>query len=185
MFDLLIRRWWIVAARGLVAIVFGVAGLAAPGPTLALLVSLFGLFALAEAFFILGAGLSVNWLFLFLEGVFGGAIGLLTLFSPAAVDIWFVDLIVAWAFVTGALYLVGAVALRQVDRSMTAGEALLVATGILTVLFGGLLLLMPDPLAETFAWIVSGYALVSGGLLMALALNIRTWQPLVSEQSIP
>ena len=110
---------------------------------------------------------------------------MLTLFSPAAVDIWFVDLIVAWAFVTGALYLVGAVALRQVDRSMTAGEALLVATGILTVLFGGLLLLSPDPLSETFGWIVSGYALVSGGLLMALALNIRTWQPLVSEQSIP
>ncbi len=44
MFDQLIRRWWIVAARGLVAVAFGVAALLNPENTRAFLVTFFGLF---------------------------------------------------------------------------------------------------------------------------------------------
>ena len=179
MFDLLIRRWWIVALRGIVAVTIGIAALVAPTQTLGLLVSLFGVFALAEAFFTIGAGLSLNWLFLFMEGVFGGAVGLLTLFYRPAAEAWFVELIVAWAVVTGALHLVGAVTLRRIDRTLTAGEWLLVASGVLTLLFGAALALWPDPAAPIFVWIVSSYATGSGILLLALALNIRTWRPLV------
>jgi uncharacterized membrane protein HdeD (DUF308 family) len=67
MFDELIRRWWIVAARGIVAVAFGVAALLAPAQTLAVLVSLFGVFAVADGVFTMGAGLSLNWLSLFLK----------------------------------------------------------------------------------------------------------------------
>lgn len=177
MFDLLIRRWWIVALRGIVAVAIGIAALVEPAQTLAVLVSLFGIFALAEAFFTIGAGLSLNWLFLFLEGVFGGAVGLLTFFYRPVAEAWFVDLIVAWAFVTGTLHLVGAITLRRVDRTLTTGEWLLVGSGVLTLLFGAVLAWRPDPAA--LALIVSAYAIASGVLLLALALNIRTWRPLV------
>jgi uncharacterized membrane protein HdeD (DUF308 family) len=180
MFDLLIRRWWIVALRGIVAVGIGVAALIEPTETLGLLVALFGLFALGEAFFTIGAGLSLNWLLLFLEGVFGGAVGLLTLFYRPAAEAWFVELIVAWALVTGALYLVGAVTLRHMDRTLTTGERLLVASGVLTLLFGGTLALWPDMAVPTFAAIVSSYAIASGALLLVLALNIRTWRPLIA-----
>ena len=48
--------------------------------------------------------LSLNWLALFLEGVVGGAVGLLTLFYPPAAQMWVVSLmIVAWAFLTYGL----------------------------------------------------------------------------------
>ena len=113
MFDQLINRWWIVAARGTVAVAFGVMAFLSPDKTLTFLVSLFGIFAIADGIFTIGAGLATNWLTLFLEGVVGGAIGLLTVLFPAAAQLWFVYLIVAWAFVTGALELSGAYSLRK------------------------------------------------------------------------
>jgi len=176
MFDQLISRWWIVAARGIVAVVFGVMAFLAPDKTLTFLVSLFGVFALADGVFTIGAGLASNWLTLFLEGVVGGAVGLLTLFFPAAASLWFVYLIAAWAFVTGALELIGAYNLRKsVDGPLIKGEWLLGVSGLLSVVFGGAIVLQSGPDVARFMWTLGGYAVLSGGLLVALALNIRTW----------
>lgn len=180
MFDQLIRRWWIVAARGIVAVAFGVVAFFAPERTLGWLVSLFGVFALADGLFTMGAGLSVNWLSLFLEGVTGGAVGLVTVFYPPVAQMWFVYLIVAWAFVTGALELVGALSLRRmVNGPMVKGEWLLGVSGVLSLLFGAMVALQPDSGSVAFIWIIGGYAIVSGTLLLALALNIRTWSPVL------
>jgi uncharacterized membrane protein HdeD (DUF308 family) len=176
MFDQLINRWWIVAARGIVAAVFGVMALLAPDKTLAFLVSLFGIFALADGVFTIGAGLASNWLTLFLEGVVGGAVGLLTFFFPAAATLWFVQLIVAWAFVTGALALTGAYSLRQsVKGPLVKGEWLLGVTGALSLAFGVVVAMQSGTDAAPFMWTLGGYALLSGALLVALGLNIRTW----------
>lgn len=175
MFDELIRRWWIVALRGAVAFALGVAVFLAPEATLAMVVAFFAVFAIAEGIFAMGAGLSLGWLTLFLEGVIGGGIGLFTwVYHPAAVA-GFVYLVVAWAVVTGALELIGAARIRRIVRGpMVKGEWLLGASGVLTVAFGILLGLQGDT-AAGFVWMLGGYAIVSGGLLLALGLNIRTW----------
>ncbi len=179
MFDALIRRWWIVAIRGSVAVAFGVAALLAPKATLTALVSLFGVFALAEAGFAIGVGLTLNWLSLFLEGVFGFVVGLFTVVYPAAAELWFVSLIAGWAFLTGIMELVGCVELSHViGGAKLFGEWILAASGLLTLGFGALLVAQPDPRAASLVWIVGGYAISSGVLLMALAVNIRAWRPL-------
>jgi uncharacterized membrane protein HdeD (DUF308 family) len=184
MFDELIRRWWIVAARGLVAVAFGVAAFFAPQTALAFLVSFFAVFAAADGLFTMGAGLSLNWLSLFLEGVAGGAVGLFTFFYPPVAQTAFAYLIVAWAFVTGGLELIGALRLRKVvNGPMVRGEWLLGASGVLSLLFGGLVAAQSDASGTTLAWVIGGYALVSGALLLALALNIRTWRPGVPAQA--
>jgi uncharacterized membrane protein HdeD (DUF308 family) len=181
MFDELIRRWWIVAARGLVAVAFGVAAFFAPQEALTFLVSFFAIFAAADGLFTMGAGLSLNWLSLFLEGVAGGAVGLLTLFYPPAAQVGFAYLIVAWAFVTGGLELIGALRLRRVvNGPMVKGEWLLGASGVLSLLFGALVAAQSDASGATLAWVIAGYAVLSGALLLALALNIRTWRPAVA-----
>ena len=180
MFDELIRRWWIVAARGVVAVAFGVAAFLAPQRALAFLVSFFAMFAAADGLFTMGAGLSLNWLSLFLQGVAGGAVGLLTFFYPPAAQAGFVYLVVAWAFATGGLEVMGALRLRQVvNGPMVKGEWLLGASGVLSLLFGALVAVQSDGGGAALAWVIGGYAIVSGALLLALALNIRTWQPSV------
>ena len=177
MFDELIGRWWIVAARGIVAVAFGVATFFAPEWALMMLVSLFGVFALADGFFTIGAGLSLNWLSLFLQGVVGGGVGLLTLFYRPAAEMWFVYFIMAWAFSTGGLELLGALRLRRmINGDMVKGEWLLGASGVLSLLFGGLVAVQSDASGAAFVWAIGGYAIVSGALLLALALNIRTWR---------
>jgi uncharacterized membrane protein HdeD (DUF308 family) len=184
MFDQLIDRWWIVASRGVVAMAFGVTAFLAPGATLAFLVSLFGLFALADGIFTMGAGLSVNWLSLFMEGVVGGAVGLLTLFYPAAAQLWFVYLIMIWAFVTGALELAGAFGLRRtVKGPMVRGEWMLAASGVLSLIFGTLVATRPNAQPTAFMWIIGAYAFVSGAVLVALAMNIRHWPRLLPSNA--
>lgn len=186
MFDQLITRWWIVAARGILAVLFGLAALVAPATTLRLLVSLFGVLALVDGLFAIGAGLSANWLFLFLQGVFGGGIGLLTVFYPVVAQMFFVDLIMTWAFVTGGLALVGAFRLsRGVNGPIVAGEWLLAVTGVLSLVFGVLLAVRPAVGSVAFMWTTGSYAIVSGALLLALALNIRTWPRLLPPAPTP
>jgi uncharacterized membrane protein HdeD (DUF308 family) len=184
MFDQLITRWWIVASRGIVVVAFGGAAFLAPEATLAFLVSLFGLFALADGIFTIGAGLSVNWLLLFMEGVVGGAVGLFTLFYPAAAQLWFPYLIMAWAFITGVLELVGAFALRQMVRgTMVKGEWLLGASGLLSLVFGTLVAVRPDAGPAALMWTIGAYAILSGALLVALAANIRGWPRLLPREA--
>ena len=118
MFDELVRRWWIVAARGAVSVIFGIAAFLAPGQTLAWLISLFGLFALADGLFTMGAGLSVGWLTLFLEGFVGAAVGVVTLFAPTAfTESWLVVNIGLYALVTGGIELAGALNLGSVHEA--------------------------------------------------------------------
>ena len=184
MFDQLVSRWWIVALRGVAAIAFGIAAFVAPERTLGILISLFGLFALAEAFFVIGAGLSMNWLSLFLDGIFGAVMGGVILFYQPAAQPWVVGpMIVAWAIVTGALEIGGAIELRRLhERSVIPGEWLLAIGGIVSLAFGVLLAVQP---AETIplAWTIGSYALLSGGLLFALAMNIRRWPRATEAQS--
>jgi uncharacterized membrane protein HdeD (DUF308 family) len=185
MFDELVRRWWIVAARGAVSVAFGIAAFVAPDHTLALLISLFGLFALADGIFTMGAGLASNWLTLFLEGFVGIAVGIVTLFAPQSfVEMWLAPNIAAYALVTGGLELFGALKLRnQAKGSMVQGDWLLGANGAFSLAFGALLLLV-EFTAATLIALVGGFALVSGFLLLAFAMNVRTWRAALGTPAV-
>jgi uncharacterized membrane protein HdeD (DUF308 family) len=176
MFDELISRWWIIGARGLVAIVFGVLALLAPAATFAFLVSLFGVFALADGFFVMGAGLALSWFALFLEGFVGGAVGVITLLVPVAGEFWLIQLIVAWGLVTGILELVGAYGLRKLAKGpMAKGEWMLGALGVLSLLFAGAVSVQSQADVPRLMSTLGGYAVLSGLLLATLSLNIRLW----------
>ncbi len=47
----LVRNWWALALRGLIAIIFGLLAIFSPGTTLAALVVLFGAYALVDGIF--------------------------------------------------------------------------------------------------------------------------------------
>jgi uncharacterized membrane protein HdeD (DUF308 family) len=164
----------------MVAVAFGVAAFLAPRETMAFLVLLFGAFAFADGVFTVGAGLSVSWLSLFLEGVVGMVVGLLTWLVPSVREFWFVELIAAWAFITGALELVGAYRLRKVATGpLVRAEWLLAASGIVSLVLGVLLTVQTYATGLEFVAVLGGYAVISGLLLLALGWNIRTWPHIV------
>lgn len=188
MFDELVQRWWIVAMRGAVSVVFGIAAFVAPDRTMSLLLSLFGLFALADGVFTMGAGLSVSWLSLFLEGFVGLSVGALTLFFPGVAQFWLVPLIAMYAIVTGWLELDGAVLLHSRARgAMVRGDRLLGLSGAFSLVFGVAFWAAVEIAAistGTQIVLLGVFALVSGLLLLAFAFNVKTWRTVLGTPAI-
>ncbi|MGH2524196.1 MAG: DUF308 domain-containing protein, partial [Anaerolineales bacterium] len=76
----LARNWWMVVLRGVLAVLFGLLAFAWPGITMAVLVLLFGAYALVDGLFALITGLtrygeSPRWWVFLIEGLVGIAAG--------------------------------------------------------------------------------------------------------------
>jgi uncharacterized membrane protein HdeD (DUF308 family) len=166
----IIDRWWVLAIRGLAGIFLGIAAFAWPGITLTVLVLLFGAYMLVDGVLGLGAGaMSRSWILL-VEGAAGIVLGILTLVWPAITALVLLFLVAAWAWVTGAVELVAAIRLRRIIKN----EWILIVAGVASILFAILLVVNPGAALLTIVWLIGGYSLVFGVLLVALALRLRS-----------
>jgi uncharacterized membrane protein HdeD (DUF308 family) len=170
----LARNWGAIAVRGVAAILFGLLTFAVPGLTLAALVLLFGAYALIDGIFNVIAAVrrragAPPWWALLVEGIVGIAAGLVTFVLPGVTAVMILYVIAAWAVLTGVLEIVAAVRLR---RQLT-GEWRLVLSGILSIVFGGLVMAAPAAGALAITLWIGAYAIVFGGLLLALAFRLR------------
>jgi uncharacterized membrane protein HdeD (DUF308 family) len=182
MLETLTRNWWVLALRGAAALLFGLLALIWPGITLFALVILFGAYALVDGLFSLGAaifggrtgdrtdGRSRGWLVV--EGIAGLVIGIVTFVWPGITTLVLLALIAAWALVTGVLEIVAAIRLRKEIR----GEWLLALGGVLSILFGILLLVWPATGAVALVVLIGAYAVVFGAVLIGLAFRLRRLQ---------
>jgi uncharacterized membrane protein HdeD (DUF308 family) len=171
---LLAHNWWLLALRGLAAVIFGVLAFLWPGITLFVLVWLFGAFALVNGVLSLVLASKAPKGYprlgsLILGGMLGIIAGVITFFWPAVTAIGLLILIAWWAIVTGILEIVAAIKLRK----EITGEWLLVLAGIASVAFGAILLFQPAAGALVLIWWIGAYAVVFGILLIALAFRMR------------
>jgi uncharacterized membrane protein HdeD (DUF308 family) len=167
-------HWWALAIRGVIAILFGLAALLRPGIALAALILLFGAYALVDGVFaIVGvfrgtrAG-TPRWLLL-LEGVVSILAGLIAFIFPGLTAIALLYLVAAWAVVTGLAEIATAIRLRQEIQ----GEWALILGGILSVLFGLLLAVLPGVGILSLIWLIGAYAVVFGVLLLITAFQVH------------
>lgn len=171
----LTRSWWLMLLKGVAGILFGISAFIWPGVTVLALTLLYGAFALADGLFSLGAAFSgggeraiPTW-WLALMGVLGIAAGAVAFLWPGLTAFALVIIIGAWAVAIGVLEIIGAIWLRhEIDD-----EWMLIAAGILSVLFGLALLLRPALGALALAWAVGVFALLYGLLHVAFALRLR------------
>ena len=170
--DQLARHWWAIALRGIAAVVFGILAFVWPGMTLAVLVVLFGAYALVDG--ILGLltalrGETEHRLALAVEGVVSVLAGLAAFAWPGLTALVLLYIIAFWAIVTGVLEIVAAIRLR----SIITNELGLIIGGALSVLFGIVLLVAPGAGALAVVFLIGAYAIVFGLALLGLAWRLR------------
>ena len=174
MLHALAKNWWLVLLRGICAIAFGVLAFIWPGMTLVTLVLLYGAFALADGVFALAAavmgGSPVPRWWLVVVGLLGIAAGIVTFAWPGMTAILLLLFIAGWAIATGVMQIIGAIRLRkEIDN-----EWWLIAGGVLSVLFGLVIVAQPGAGALALLWGIGAYAIIYGIILVALAFRLRS-----------
>ena len=96
---------------------------------------------------------------------------------PGIAALNLVLLIAAWALVTGALKIAAAIRLRKRIRR----EWLLVLSGLVSIIFGALLVWRPLLGIVGLVWALGIFGLVYGALLVSLAIRMRRWDDLIEE----
>lgn len=176
MLRILGRYWWLVALRGLFAVIFGILALALPRLTVVVMVVIFGGWAFFDGLLSLGTGVATarrggSWGALVFTGVLGIVAGLVAWFWPAMTAKALFVLIAIWAILLGILSLFLALLLSVIPGiGIVLGLA-----GAALLLLGILLLTSPMGGAIAVAWLVGLFALVVGVLLIVTGFAIRVF----------
>ena len=172
--DVLVRSWWVLALRGVLAILFGIAAIAWPGITLAVVVGLFGAYAILDG---IGAVLTMvrhprrgSWLVVLVEGVIGIGAGVVALLVPGITAMALVFVIGVWAFVTGIMEVAAAFRLRREMED----EWLLGLAGIVSTVFGLALILFPGAGVIALLSFIAAFVIVFGIAMLLLGLRLRS-----------
>jgi len=167
------RVWGAFLDKGLAAILFGVLALVWPAATLAVLVILFGAFALVNGVFLVIKAIRSwkarddRWLLL-IEGLLGIGIGVMTFVSPAVTAIALLFYIAAWSLATGIIEIVSGIRLRK----EISGEIWWILSGVVSIIFAVLLMLFPGAGVLGVLWLISTYAIIFGVLLVMLSFRL-------------
>jgi uncharacterized membrane protein HdeD (DUF308 family) len=170
---MLARNWWAIGIRGVVGILFGLVALFLPGATMLSLVLVFAAYAFVDGVFGIISAMRAarqreRWGLLLLEGVVDIAVAAIAVLWPGITVVAFVLLVAFWAILTGALMLAAAFRLEIED-----GRWWLVFGGVVSLLYGALLIVAPMIGAVVLTWWLGAYALVFGVSLLVLAFRLR------------
>jgi uncharacterized membrane protein HdeD (DUF308 family) len=170
----LARNWWALVLRGVCAVLFGLAAFAWPGITLAVLILLYGAYALADGI------LAVIWSFtsrgrdsfpwgVFLAGLAAIVAGAFAFLWPGLTALALLYLIAAWAIVRGIFGIIAAFHLRKEIQH----EWLLGLSGLVSIILGLLLLARPGIGVLAVMWWIGALAIVFGVLEIALGFRLK------------
>ena len=167
-------NWWVALLRGIAAILFGLMALIWPGLTVYALLIVFGAYAVFDGVMAIIVGFQRksdddSWWSWALDGFLSIVIGLMALFWPEATALAFVIWMAAWAVVAGIFRIIAAIRLRKEIE----GEWALGLSGLLMVIWGVLMALIPAAGLLSLAWQIGVFALLIGGVMVVLSFRLR------------
>ena len=169
----LTRYWWLVALRGVILVLLGIAALGWPGITLTVLVLWVGAGFLVNGALALAAAITGKEIrgraWLVVEGLLGIGAGIATFVYPGMTQFVLLWVAAGWAIAAGIVQIMAAVQLRKVIRR----EWLLGLAGVLSIVFGALLVLWPIAGLLTLALVFGWFAILYGVALIGFGFRLR------------
>lgn len=166
----IVRNWRLILVRGLAAIVFGILCFVVPAISLLVLVLLYGVYAIVDGVSAMIWGSRSGWWAMTAVGAVSVLSGVIAFFWPAITALVLLYVIAAWAIVRGVAEIGAAIYLR---REMS-NEWILAGSGALSIVFGVLMALFPGAGVLSLVWLIGLFAVVFGGMAVALALRLRS-----------
>jgi uncharacterized membrane protein HdeD (DUF308 family) len=167
--------WWLVLLRGVLAVLFGLFALFAPGATLLALVYVFGAYAVLDGVTAVVAGVrhrrqEAHWVWHLVEGVISVLAGIVAFAWPGITALVILYVVAFWSVFTGVSEIMESFAMRR-RGSPTWGWML--AAGVLGVLLGIVLVVAPGAGLLTLLWLLGIYAVMFGVIVISWALRLR------------
>ena len=181
----LVRNWWAVALRGVVGILFGIIALVMPGATMLSLVLVFAAYMLVDGILAIVSAVRAarhreKWGWLILEGIVNIITAVIAVLLPGLTVVAFVLLVAFWALLSGGL-LLGAAFRLKADH----GRGWLIFGGIVSIIYGALLVIAQLIGAIVLTWWLGAYALIFGIALLILAFKLRARRDDHPQGAIP
>jgi len=173
--------WWLVLLRGILAILFGIIALLAPGAALTGIAIVFGVYAIFDGVAAIAHAVAdrknlKGWGWLLAQGIIAVLAGLVALTFPGLVGS-FGGLVVLWTIAIYALMhgVSGIVSASRAPASSAKTWGLV--GGVVTVVFGllyaVLILVVPGVTLLGLIWVVGIYAILFGIMLIVGAVQLR------------
>lgn len=175
MLERLQKNWWLVAIRGVLAILFGLLAIFSPYIVIFSLIVFFGFFAILSGFFIITLaflGEFENKSLRIIEGVLFLLTGTVVLVNPVVAVGGIMLFIAAWAILSGLIQIAGAIKLRKVITN----EWMMIFNGVISIIFGIIVAGNLVTGAGVLLMLFGIFALVSGIFTLILSFKIRNFK---------
>jgi len=165
--------WWLVLIQGIAALILGVLLLISPGMTTFILIQFLGIYWFIDGIFsivrIFTKNSNLHWGWLLVRGIFGIVAGLIVINNP----LWSTLLVPTVLIYILAIYGLfgGIVGLIEGFRGSTSWGPIIL--GILSIIFGLILLGNSFLAALTLPWVVGIFATVGGIAAIIMAFKMR------------
>lgn len=168
----LARTWGMWIVRGIASLLFGVLTIARPGASIAAIVFVYGVYALADGALLLGFGVRQEGRKTpyVVRGLLSLAAGLVAFLFPGLTALSFYVLIGAWAITAGIAELTIATIIRR-DFGVSSGALLL--AGALSLACGVALFALPMAGVVALVGLIATYAMINGAVLIAVGVRIH------------
>jgi uncharacterized membrane protein HdeD (DUF308 family) len=169
----LVKNWWMMAGRGVLALLFGVAIALWRVPVFDAVIVSFGTYAIADGILAIASALRAarprmaGWP-IALEGVVSVVLGVVALswpFLPRGA----IGVLVAWGVLTGICEIIAAVRLPR----HLAGHWLVATGGASSIFLALVVLVLPHAGSDRVALALAAYAIVSGIVIFLASLRFR------------
>ncbi len=170
------KYWWIMLIRGILAIALGVMMIAWPEATVKVAIFLFGLYFILDGIASITMGImsgraGEKWGWLVFVGVLDIGAGIVAFVWPGATALVLLYLIAFWSILAGGMAIFGSFSLKSAG-ARDWGWVLF--GGIVSLIFGIILLIAPGHGILGLIWLVAIWAIVFGIVLIVNSFIVRS-----------